>query len=66
MKRKEKMHIKTQNKTELVGQIDSINGQIQKMRIDRYTKAVKNVREIRNLKRKLAILKTMIHQISEA
>lgn len=66
MKRKEKMSIQSQNKTELASQIQSIGLQIQKMRIDRYTKAVKNVREITKLKRRLAVVKTMFNQKSES
>lgn len=62
MKRKDITQIHTMNGTELASQIQTIGEQIKKMKMERYTKPAKNVHEITILKRKYAIMKTVLRQ----
>jgi ribosomal protein L29 len=62
MKRKDKTQIYTMNVAELASQLQILGEQIKKMNMERFTKQTKNVHEITLLKRKVAIMKTIVKQ----
>ncbi len=62
MKRKDKIQIHSMNVAELTSQLLTIGEQIKKMNMERLTKPAKNVHEITTLKRKVAIMKTIVSQ----
>lgn len=62
MKRKDKEQLHTMTEAELTSQLRTLGEQIQKMKMERFTKPAKNVHEITMLKRKVAIIKTVVQQ----
>lgn len=62
MKKKEKTQIQAASITDLHKQIIALEKTITEKMRDRITKQVKNVREIKELRRKVAIIKTIIAQ----
>lgn len=62
MKQKDKTQMHTTSSVDLISQIRATNEQITKMNIGRYTKPAKNVHELTILKRKVAIMKTILNQ----
>lgn len=62
MKRKDKVQVHTMNAAELMSQLRTIGEQIKKMNMERFTKPAKNVHEITALIRKVAIMKTVLHE----
>lgn len=62
MKRKDKQQLHTMTITDLTSQLRLLSEQIQKMKMERHTKSVKNVHEITQLKRKYAMMKTILQQ----
>jgi len=62
MKRKDKAQIQAMTVTDLIGQVRTVGEQIKKMKMERLTKPSKNVHEITLLKRKVAIMKTIVQQ----
>jgi|GEM_PF-1906468 len=62
MKRKDKTQLHTMSIAELASQIRTLVEQIKKMKIDRFTKSNKNVHDITLLKRKLAIVHTIMQE----
>jgi len=66
MKRKDKVQLHAMSAVDLESQIRTTGDQIKKMNMERLTKPTKNVHEITQLKRKLAIMKTILHQKQQA
>lgn len=62
MKRKDKQQIHTMTTAELTSQLRTLGEQIQKTKMERFTKQTKNVHEITAIKRKIAIMKTVLHE----
>lgn len=62
MKRKDRMQLHTMSVVDLTSQIRTTGEQIKKMNMERFTKSTKNVHEITQLKRKVAIMKTILHE----
>jgi ribosomal protein L29 len=66
MKRKDRTQLHTTSLADLMGQLRTSEDQIQKMKMERFTKQTKNVHEITMLKRKVAIMKTIIQEKQQA
>ena len=62
MKKKEKSELRGATLEELKKQISSVEKTVAEKMRDRATKSVKNVREIKMLRKKLAVLKTIVRQ----
>ena len=62
MKKKEKNELRAATLEELKKQISNVEKNIAEKMRDRATKSVKNVREIKMLRKKLAVLKTVVRQ----
>lgn len=62
MKRKDKEQVHTMTEAELTSQLRTLGEQIQKMKMERFTKPSKNVHEMTMLKRKAAIIQTVIYE----
>lgn len=59
MKRTIKTQIHSLSAKDLAAQINETEKRIAQLRIDRFTKQQKNVREVRSLHEKIAVLKTV-------
>ena len=67
MKRNTKTQIHSMSPKDLATQIAETEKRVEQLRVDRFTKQQKNVREVRELRQKIAVLKTMAHmQVNEA
>lgn len=62
MKTKEKKSLAHQSKEELVKEITALKGKITTIRLDRFTKQMKNSRETREMRKKIAVMETFIRQ----
>ncbi len=62
MKKKEKTSLIHASKEELKKQINELQAKLRVIRLDRYTKQLKNTRELREIRRKIAVMQTYIHQ----
>lgn len=62
MKRKDKVQLHAMSAVDLESQIRTTGDQIKKMNMERLTKPTKNVHEITALRRKVAIMKTILNQ----
>jgi len=62
MKRKDKVQVQTMSVADLTSQLRTIGEQIKKMNMERLTKPANNVHEITALIRKVAIMKTILHE----
>jgi ribosomal protein L29 len=62
MKQKDKVQIHTMSVVDLESQIRTLEDQMKKMKMERFTKPTKNVHEITQVKRKIAIMKTVVHE----
>ena len=62
MKKKEKISLSHASKEELEKEVNALRAKSTSLRLDRYTKQMKNTRERRQLRKKIAILQTFIRQ----
>ncbi|OGG24289.1 50S ribosomal protein L29 [Candidatus Gottesmanbacteria bacterium RIFCSPLOWO2_01_FULL_43_11b] len=62
MKKKEKSELRGATLEELIKQISGVEKTAAEKMRDRATKSVKNVREIKMLRKKIAVLKTVVRQ----
>ncbi len=60
MKTKDKKSIANESKEELVKEMTNLKAKLLSWRLDRYTKQVKNSREAREIRKKIAIIETFI------
>ncbi len=60
MKTKDKKSIANESKEELVKEMTNLKAKLLSWRLDRYTKQVKNTREAREIRKKIAIIETFI------
>lgn len=62
MKTKEKKSLVHQSKEELVKETAQLKGKLTTIRLDRFTKQMKNTREAREIRKKIAVMETFIRQ----
>ena len=62
MKQKDKQNYSKTGIQELKKEIESLEDTLKKLRIDRYVKQMKNSREGKMIRKKIAVLKTFIQQ----
>lgn len=60
MKLKEKQTLRTQTAAELAKQVGDLTKQIVGLRVGRFTKQVKDVREVKRLKSRIAVIRTIM------
>ena len=58
MKYKEKQDIKKMSIQDIVKEVDALEQTLKKIRIERYTKQMKNSREGKNIRKRIAVLLT--------
>jgi ribosomal protein L29 len=58
MKYKEKQDIKKMSIQDIVKEVDALEQTLKKIRVDRYTKQMKNSREGKNIQKRIAVLLT--------
>jgi ribosomal protein L29 len=66
MKQKEKQQIMAMAASDLTAQIRDVKKQIATLALDKFTKPMKNVRTVTALRRKVAIMKTRLNDVSMA
>ncbi len=66
MKKKEKTSLVTASTIELEKQLAETAKKLASLRLERYTKQMKNTREARTLRKDIAIIKTVIRQKEQA
>ena len=62
MKKKEKTSLSHASKEELEKEVVALRAKSTSLQLDRYTKQMKNTRERRQLRKKIAIMQTFIRQ----
>ncbi len=62
MKKKEKTSLSHASKEELEKEVSALRAKSTSLRLERYTKQMKNTRERRQLRKKIAIMQTFIRQ----
>ncbi|HCM82414.1 MAG: hypothetical protein UW37_C0009G0012 [Candidatus Gottesmanbacteria bacterium GW2011_GWA2_44_17] len=62
MKYKEKQNLKKTSVPELLKEAEKLEEQQRKIRVDRYTKQMKNSREGKNIRKKIAVILTFIKE----
>lgn len=62
MKKKEKSNYHGMTTTELASALSDVRKQMTTFETDKYTKQMKNMREIRNLRKKQAVMLTILHK----
>lgn len=60
MKTKDKKSLSSQTKEELVKEVTDLKSKLVTMKLERFTKQMKNTREAREMRKKIAVIKTYI------
>jgi len=60
MKYKEKSQLQNASVEDLLESVKGAEKQLAQLKLDRFTKQIKNLREMRTLRRKIAVMKTIL------
>ena len=63
MKLKDKQQLASMSKEELTNQLRDVEKQIKELELNKFTKPVKNMRAIRTLREKSAVIQTKMNEI---